>query len=125
MRGVLARTSERGCSVPCRICDRLASDGYVALAPDLYDGKTASTIGEAKALRARVGASRKKSACRYLIRMIGELESQAAGDLALLGFSMGGHWAYWLSRRPELPISKTVTFYAARRIPSPSRVKGA
>lgn len=62
----------------------------------------------------RVNASRKESAYRYLIRMIGELESQGVGDLALLGFSMGGHWAYWLSRRPELPISKTVTFYAAR-----------
>jgi len=96
------------------LCDRLASDGFVALAPDLYDGKTASTIGDAKALRAKVGASRKESAYRYLIRMIGELESRASGDVALLGFSMGGHWAYWLSRRPELPISKTVTFYAAR-----------
>ncbi len=95
-------------------CDRLASAGFVALAPDLYDGKTASTIGDARALRAEAGSSRKEPAYRYLIRMIGELESQAPGDVALLGFSMGGHWAYWLSRRPELPVSKTVTFYAAR-----------
>ena len=27
---------------------------------------------------------------------------------------MGGHWAYWLAQRPELPITATVTFYAAR-----------
>ncbi len=27
---------------------------------------------------------------------------------------MGGHWAYWLSQRPELGVDKAVTFYAAR-----------
>jgi carboxymethylenebutenolidase len=27
---------------------------------------------------------------------------------------MGGHWAYWLAQRPDLPIVATVTFYAAR-----------
>jgi dienelactone hydrolase len=32
----------------------------------------------------------------------------------LAAFSMGGHWACWLARRPELPIGATVTFYAAR-----------
>ena len=27
---------------------------------------------------------------------------------------MGGHWAIWLSQRPELPIGATVLYYAAR-----------
>ncbi len=94
--------------------ERLASEGFVALAPDLYGGRVATTIEEAKALRARASASRRESAYRYLMRMIGELEAPAPGDVALLGFSMGGHWAYWLSQHPELPVSRTVTFYAAR-----------
>lgn len=51
---------------------------------------------------------------RYLMRMIDNLQSEAPGDIALLGFSMGGHWAYWLSQRPELAIAKTVTFYTVR-----------
>ena len=96
------------------LCDRLAQEGYAALAPDLYDGRVATTIAEAKALRARAGVSRKESAHKYLIRMIGELQHLVPGDVATLGFSMGGHWAYWLAQRPELPITATVAFCAAR-----------
>src|SRR5512133_2350322 len=33
-----------------RFCDRLAEAGFSALAPSLFDGKTASTISEAEAL---------------------------------------------------------------------------
>ena len=43
------------------VCDRLAAAGFVALAPDLYDGRTATTVDEAEALmqasdRGRMGA---------------------------------------------------------------------
>jgi len=96
------------------LCDRLVEEGFVALAPDLYDGRVATSVAEAKALRAGAGASRKEPVYRYLIRMIGELQQEAPGDVGLLGFSMGGHWAYWLAQRPELPVAATVSFYAAR-----------
>lgn len=96
------------------LCDRLAQHGFVALAPDLYGGRIATTVAEAKALRAHATASRKEPAYKYLIRMIGDLQEVAPGDIAVLGFSMGGHWAYWLAQRPELPIAATATFYAAR-----------
>ena len=32
------------------LCNRLAEQGFVALAPDLYHGPTASTVDEAQAL---------------------------------------------------------------------------
>jgi carboxymethylenebutenolidase len=98
-----------------RLCDRFAGQGFVALAPDLYDGRVAGTVAEAKKLRSKVTASRKEPAYKYLIRMISELRSEAgANDVGIVGFSMGGHWAYWLAQRPGLPIVATVTFYAAR-----------
>jgi carboxymethylenebutenolidase len=96
------------------LCDRFADQGFTTLAPDLYGGRIAGTAAEAKALRAKVSASRKEPAYKYLVRMIGELERAATGDIAVVGFSMGGHWACWLAQRPELPIAATVTFYAAR-----------
>lgn len=98
-----------------RLCDRFADQGFVALAPDLYDGKLARTVSEAKDLRAKVTASRREPAYKYLIRMIGELRGAAGVQyIGVAGFSMGGHWAYWLAQRPDLPIVATVTFYAAR-----------
>ena len=36
------------------MCDRLAQEGFVALAPDLYHGATAATIEEAKKLRSKL-----------------------------------------------------------------------
>lgn len=98
-----------------RLCDRFADQGFVALAPDLYDGRMAGTVAEAKKLRAKATVSRKEPAYKYLIRMIGELRRETrAEDIGVVGFSMGGHWAYWLAQRSDLPIAATVTFYAAR-----------
>lgn len=96
---------------------RFADEGFAALAPDLYGGKVATTISEAKRLRAAVTASRKEPAYKYLSRMIHFLsnhESVSTPNIAVIGFSMGGHWALWLAQRPELPIVATITFYAAR-----------
>ena len=99
------------------LCQRFADEGFLALAVDLYGGKVATSISEAKRLRAAVTASRKEPAYRYLTRMIHFLsshESVCTPEIAIVGFSVGGHWAYWLAQRPDLPIAATTTFYAAR-----------
>ncbi len=99
------------------LCDRFSENGFVALAPDLYDGKVASTVQAAKALRAQATASRREPVYKTLIAAINYLsrhESVSTTRIAIVGFSMGGHWALWLAQRPELPIAATVIFYAAR-----------
>lgn len=99
------------------LCDRLAKVGFVALAPDLYFGQVASTEVEAKSLRAKITANRRTPAYRQLIDAIDQLshhESVTTPQIAVVGFSMGGHWALWLAQRPELPIRATVVFYAVR-----------
>lgn len=99
------------------LCERFAAAGFVALAPDLYRGRTASTVEEAKKLRTQTTATRKTPAYKQLIAAIRYLATHDAvsgNDIAVVGFSMGGHWALWLAQRPELPIAATVVFYAAR-----------
>ena len=99
------------------LCDRFAEAGFLALAPDLYAGKVASTVAGAKKLRAEATASRREPAYRMLMRAIDRLsrhEKVTQPHIALVGFSMGGHWALWLAQRPELPVAATVIFYAAR-----------
>lgn len=99
------------------LCDRFAGAGFVALAPDLYSGKVATTEPEAKAIRAKATATRRTPAYKQLSRSIDWLSRHEAvvdRQVAVVGFSMGGHWALWLAQRPELPIRATVVFYAAR-----------
>ena len=99
------------------LCDRFAEAGFVALAPDLYSGEVASTVEAAKKLRAQATASRREPAYKTLMEAIKSLSNHDAvttSDVAVIGFSMGGHWALWLAQRPELPIAATVVFYAAR-----------
>ena len=96
------------------VCDRLAKEGFVAMAPDLFEGQIATAPAAAKRLRAK---PKREPTNRTLIRAIEELSNHPAvqgSTIGVMGFSTGGHWALWLSQRPELPIGATVTFYGAR-----------
>jgi carboxymethylenebutenolidase len=99
------------------LCDRFAAAGFVALAPDLYDGRVARTVAAARKLRAEATAARRVPAYKSLIAAIDHLvalDATAGERIGIAGFSMGGHWALWLAQREELPISAAVVFYAAR-----------
>ena len=93
------------------VCDRLAAAGFVALAPDLYGGKTAATIAEAEALlAARDSAAmqaRANGALAYL-RGLGEVRGEKVG---LVGFSMGGGWSHALAAAHPEAIGAVAIFY--------------
>jgi carboxymethylenebutenolidase len=95
-------------------CQELAKHGFVAAASDLFGGRTATTIAEARRLRS---LSRSEPIYKTLMRDIDTLRSVnpvIGRKVGVIGFSMGGHWAVWLSQRPNLPIASTVLYYAAR-----------
>jgi carboxymethylenebutenolidase len=96
------------CSNVPAFCDRLASAGFAALAPDLYDGAVASGVDDAlrlmRALDPR-GALNKVAASMAHLRQLG------ATHIAVLGFCMGGG----LSFRSALELTGlacAVMFYA-------------
>ena len=97
-------------------CDRLAGEGFSCIAPDLYRGRTASTVEEAEALRAKLN---RKEAFRkinvtldYLLRF----QRPPGGKVAVVGFSLGSHFALdFSSARGE--VKAVVTFYGT----SPTR----
>lgn len=94
--------------------DRLAEQGFLAACADLYGGQTATTVAEARALRAR---RRREPMYRTLLRLLEVLRVHPAADgdrVALIGFSMGAHWAVWLTQRPGVPVAAVVLYYAAR-----------
>jgi carboxymethylenebutenolidase len=92
----------------------LANAGFTVGLADLFSGQTAETEAQARRLRQ---SRRREPTYRTLVRNIGELREEAGvvkGAVGLVGFSMGGHWAVWLSRRPDLNVGATVLYYAAR-----------
>lgn len=92
-------------------CDRIAACGYVALAPDLYEGKTAATVADAERLMAGSDTARMQS---LAIAALADLRNQPnvhGGPVSLIGFSMGAAWALVLSSLHPADVGAVVTFY--------------
>lgn len=81
------------------VCDRFARAGFVAFAPDLYRGKTASDPDAAGRLMMGLAIER---AARDLdgaaTRLLGE-NATAGGTVGVVGFCMGGQLALFAATR--------------------------
>ena len=92
------------------VCDRFATAGFTALAPDLYNGKTTKSLDEAgKMMMAlNIGEAEKtiKGAIQYLLQQP-TVSSEKVGSV---GFCMGGQLALFAATlNPK--IGTTVDFY--------------
>ncbi len=117
--GVVVLHTWWGLTEPFRqVCDRLAAAGYIALAPDLYHGKTTASVEEAQALGSALDqqVERWRGDIRGALRCLREngatTPADGRGAFGFLAFSLGG--AYALDTSVELPeeIAAVVTFYA-------------
>lgn len=90
------------------LCDRLAEQGFVALAPDLRDGQIAKTIDEAKELM-------EKSNGQFISQTVFTAKDHlckiAKGKIGVIGFSMGAAWAFNLASDVPEQIGAAVLFY--------------
>ena len=95
------------------LCERLASEGFVAFAPDLNDGRVASTIDEAKEIMSSLDGQRKYKVAMAAVDFLRARPEVRKEPFDLIGFSMGGAWSLVLaSERPE-DVRKVVLFYGA------------
>jgi carboxymethylenebutenolidase len=95
-------------------CDRLAQEGFVALAPDMFASKVARTIEEAEELLSQVGEG--KDIPAILLSALDELGSHPAVSgkgLAVVGFSFGAYWALWLAQEKPEPMRGVTLFYGS------------
>ena len=91
-----------------QVCDRLAREGFIALAPDLYHGKTTTSIDEADQLASEMIERGETSqdltaSIAYLLQQPG----RRGKALGAVGFSLGGNKALGLSDQ----MAAIVTFY--------------
>lgn len=95
------------------VCDRLATAGYVALAPGLFPGEaTAATIPEAEALRdAHDEAALAEPLVRAAAELLRGLPAVSEGPIGVIGFSLGAYWALHVSQTRPDDVNATVVFY--------------
>jgi carboxymethylenebutenolidase len=102
-----------------QVCDRLAAEGFVALAPDLYRGKTTASIEEAEALVEALNQDEERvrgdiaGAVQVLRQHTATHLADGRGKLAVIGFSLGGAYALDMSVNLADEIAAVVTFYAS------------
>lgn len=99
-----------------KFCERLADEGFTSLAPDLYGGKTAQTIGEAEVLMRASDSEYTRAAAFAAIQEIKHLPGVHPGRLGLIGFSMGAAWSLVLSAKVPDEIEAAVLFYGSEKV---------
>ncbi|MDP9237709.1 MAG: dienelactone hydrolase family protein [Chloroflexota bacterium] len=92
------------------VADRLARAGYVALAPDLYHGKTTTEPDEAGKLMMSLNI---EEAAKDMDGAYDYLKSNPAcsGKIGCVGFCMGGGLALWVATLR--PVDACAVYYGA------------
>lgn len=97
-------------------CSRLADAGFVALALDLYHGKTASTIPEAEVLRDESDSHYEQNLQEVAdaTLWLSEHYDRDNQGVTLIAFSLGFWYALERSNADPEHIRKVVVFYGTR-----------
>ncbi len=92
------------------VCDRFASEGFVALAPDLYHGKTTKSPDEAGKLMMAMRIDEAEKDLRAAADYLAIQDSTTSKKIGVVGFCMGGALAlYTATKNPK--IGACVVFY--------------
>lgn len=92
------------------ICERLAHEGNVVFAPDLYHGKVATTIEEAGTL-SHLDADRARTEIAAAVDYLIERAGDEGRPIAVVGFSLGAYFALKLSIDDPARVRAVVVFY--------------
>ena len=92
-------------------CDRLAAEGFVVFAPDLYHGKVVDTIADAE-VAVNALSSNFQQAQAEVAEAATSLSQRADGrNLAVIGLSMGVYYGLELASAAPYLVRKVVLFY--------------
>jgi carboxymethylenebutenolidase len=92
------------------ICDRLAAEGFYALAPDLYRGETASGPSEAEQKMMALSMSEAEKDMCGAADYLASLPGFEGPGVGAVGFCLGGGLAVWAAATcPN--IAAAVTYY--------------
>jgi carboxymethylenebutenolidase len=92
------------------VADRFAHQGFVALAPDLYHGKTTRSPDEAGKLFMALKIDRAEKDLRGAIQFVLEQKKVTGGKIGTVGFCMGGQLSLYAACA-NASVGACVDFY--------------
>ena len=92
-------------------CDRLAGEGFLVVAPDLYEGKIAKTIEDAETFSGQLQGDVADREVRGAIEQLKNGNGMEGHQLGVVGFSLGAAFALSAATDPANDVRATVVFY--------------
>ena len=92
------------------VCDRFAGEGFVALAPDLYHGKTTKSPDEAGKLMMAMRIDEAERDLSAAVQYLSTQDSTTTGKVGVVGFCMGGALSLYTATKNE-NVGACVVFY--------------
>jgi carboxymethylenebutenolidase len=92
------------------LCDRFADAGFVALAPDLYHGKTTTSPDEAGKLMMAMQIDQAEKDLSGAVKYLLDHDATMGDKVGVVGFCMGGALALYAASK-NANINKCVVFY--------------
>jgi len=108
------------------VCDRLANEGFVALAPDLFHGQQTNEPDEAGKLMMSMNMDQAAKDMTGAVDYLVGLDAGTGEKVGAVGFCMGGGLAIWLATlRPQ--VGACVPYYGVLPGTQPdlSKINGA
>jgi len=94
------------------LTERLARDGYVALAPDLYHGKVASEPDDAMKQMMALNLDQAVDEIQQAIDYLQSREDVQPKKVGVVGFCMGGRLTWRVAERENGELAAIAPFYA-------------
>jgi carboxymethylenebutenolidase len=93
------------------VCDRLAGEGFVALAPDLFGGKVAHDADEAGRLMGELPVDQAARDLGGAVDFLLQHEAVTSSQVGAVGFCMGGGFVLLLAAQQGEKVGAAVPFY--------------
>lgn len=108
------------------ITDRLAAEGFVALAPDLYGGKTTHDADEAAQMMQKLPVDRAARDLAGAVDFLLARDDVQGDQVGVVGFCMGGAFVLTLATQEGGKVAAAVPFYPVGPMPEDySRLQAA
>ncbi len=93
------------------LVERLAGEGFVALAPDLYGDRTTHDAAEAEEMMTSLDESAASRTLAGAVDYLLSREETTSGTVGVVGFCMGGGFVLALAAEAGEKVSAAVPFY--------------